>query len=385
MVTRDVAEQVERLVEVHAARPTVVDGFVEAVTRAGYVLGRCRALDLETHELSLLAVSPWPEIQGSVEELVAVARSLADRLLDLFPRGPSDTADLADLDLAIALEDDEAPSPIRDRYELRLGRLYDCVEPGQPHTVGPAAAEVAAIILRSMQEHEARLRVPALTADPDVLLPELRELQIKLDHAVEALIAMLVRGLTDAPLGRIAPDIVPPAERAARLRGWAARLARALREAERPTNPVARLAALSWRVEQAAAQREAGWLRPHDRAGFQRYRRWARAASGPSLERVEAELASLEVWVQGLSRINARELLIAQDRRTILVVLGLLENGVSGRALNEALSLLHGRDRGLDAHIERALDGRRPSPADLTVHLQRIDRLLKTRSRPPRR
>lgn len=391
----------------------LLDRLVHVIERVGEGLILVDALDFEPHELTsgiglevepLLDSAPaakveppeavrsgaeelkdscvWQALGPAVGEVLQAGRSVAEETLRTFPRTGSESEDLKDLDLFMALEDprSELPSPIRDVYEKRLDALLGQVVQCAPYSIPPVLADVASVVESMVREHTIRLQSPRLRAESYALLADLHELSSRLARALETMAACVIRGLTETPVAEVLPRYASAGQRAARVRSWAVDIEREAehRVATAPARSMHQV--LTALLSGAARAQEARWLRSADRLALQSVRRGLRATPPSADIEVQAWLNVLGAWSKRMRRINHRKLLVEHDLGVLEGAMDLVKRGVRGRPLLEMLSALQGRDSQLDDLLLHVRENPRAlARTDWARHLQRILATLEVR------
>ncbi|MEO1229681.1 MAG: hypothetical protein AAFZ18_12295 [Myxococcota bacterium] len=308
------------------------------------------ALPLERFELeSRFDAEPlWRELEAYWGGLPARLHDLAQAVSTAAgaPDRPAPWLSVAPEDLGSA-----TATPTRNQFEARLdGALRKVPGHGGPDA---ALARLGPLLLAIVAEHGERLSQTELQSNNPLLVAELHELRTRSTLVVEAMAAALGGPTGDAPGFRSG------GERSAALRQWSAELSEGLEALHR--TPLGASVAGALRIVNEACERAPfGWLRGHDRAEVQGFRRWAMAASLRCPEEGAERLARLTGWARMMDRVNDSLLLIRHDLEALSQVTDGLVDVKRDSELLEGLEPLFGRDARLDALIR----GARTAPLD---------------------
>lgn len=368
--------------------PLLVASFVSIVESIGEAFGQLDSLNLELFELDPELdheLDIWTEVKPLVTELFASAQHVAAETRRCFPPAVAISTDLVDLELDLALDDFDAemPSPVRDSHELRLDELLQLVEPGVPLSIESILCECSQLLETVVLEHLGRLDSSMLRSNNHVLLSELHELKGRAEVALDTMVAIIVRGLTETPLIQAFPPYVPAPERAARLRRWSVDLKIALHQILTKTKEQEDTIKHATELAHYATQYiEFSWLRSADRAHVQRFRRWLKVAPSQAKPEPQKQLKEILEWAKSMNRINQREQLLTYDRRAVALAQSLVQQSVRGAPLMESLQALFGRSPELDRAIIEARAGRPLRRKQLVDILTNIDAELEQYAHP---
>ena len=379
MAVRPLLEQVEDPVLVGS-----VASVIELVDEALHAIDELHLDPIETNPELESGRPLWFTLKPHLTEVLATARNASGEILRFFPLNGPTTEDLGDLELALAIDDLEGgmPSPIRDSYEIRLDALLAKVYPGVLHSIAGPLSETASILDRIVLEHAGRFESRQLRRDGLALLADTHELRTRTEQTLETTVAIILRGLSTAPIEEAYPPHCSGGHRAARIRGWAVDFLRALSTLpSHPVNPTAALAKANTVVNRSAIALEFGWLRAADRAVVQGFRRWLRSSESHDLADIKDRFESLTTWARQMGRINRRQLLIRHDLETIAHIRSMLRYSPSGPMLLAALKNLYGRDPRIDLLVQEGRDGRMPPLEGLSPLLEGIELALKPQTK----